>query len=86
MDKTMRDHVEQLGRHGAFVLTAAGKRALSGSFYDSVIRFCENNGINCLGYDMKIPETDQPMMIAIWRNGHVDSGSAENIRAVMEGR
>lgn len=83
MERTMRDHVEQLGRHGAYVLTAAGKRCLSGSFYDSVIRFCEKYGINCLGYDMKIPETTEPMMIAIWRNGHVDSGSAEHIREVM---
>lgn len=84
MDKTMRNHVEQLGRHGAYVMTAAGKRALSGAFYDAVIRFCEKYGINCLGYDMKIPETDDPMMIAIWRNGHVDSGNAEHIRAIME--
>ena len=84
MGKTMRDHVEQLGRHGAYVMTSAGKRSLSGSFYDSVIRLCEKYDINCLGYDMKIPETEEPMMIAIWRNGHVDSGSAEHIRAVMD--
>lgn len=84
MDNTMRDHVEKLGRHGAYVLTAAGKRSLSGSFYDAVIRFCWKNNINCLGYDMKIPETSDPMMIAIWKDGHVDSGSADHIRAVME--
>lgn len=84
MDNSMRNHVEQLGRHGAYVMTSAGKRALSGAFYDSVVRLCEKYSINCLGYDMKIPETDEPMMIAIWRNGHVDSGSAEHIRAVME--
>lgn len=84
MDRTMRNHVEQLGRHGAYVLTTAGKRALSGAFYDIVVRFCIANGINCLGYDMKIPETDEPMMIAIWQNGHVDSGSAEQIRAIMK--
>lgn len=84
MEKTMRDHVEQLGRHGAYVLTTAGKRSLSGAFYDSVIRFCQRYDINCLGYELKIPETDEPMMLAIWKDGHVDSGSAEHIRAVME--
>ena len=84
MEKTMRDHVEQLGRHGAYVMTAAGKRALSAAFYDTVIAFCDRYKINCLGYDMKIPETDEPMMIAIWRNGHVDTGSAENVRAAMQ--
>ena len=77
MERSMRDHVEQLGRHGAYVLTAGGKRRLSGAFYDDVVQFCEKYRINCLAYDITVPETDEPMMIAIWRNGHVDSGSAE---------
>ena len=84
MENTMRNHVEQLGRHGAYVMTAAGKRSLSGSFYDIAVRFCLANGINCLAYRMTIPETDEPMMLAIWKDGHVDSGSAEHIRAVMD--
>ena len=84
MERTMRDHVEQLGRHGAYVLTAAGRRKVCGAFYDTTVRFCNDYGINCLAYDMEIPETDEKMMIAIWRDGHVDSGSAEHIRAVMD--
>ena len=81
--ENMRKHVEQLGRHGAYVLTSAGKRSLGGSFYDIVVRFCIANGINCLAYQMKIPETDEPMMLAIWKNGHVDSGSAEHIQTIL---
>lgn len=84
MDNTMRNHVEQLGRHGAYVLTAGGKERLSGAFYDSIVLFCEQYKIQCISYEMYIPETDQPMSLAIWRNGHVDSGSVEHIRAVME--
>lgn len=84
MARSMRDHVEQLGRHGAYVLTAAGKQRLSGAFYDIIVRFCGQNGINCIGYDMVIPETDKPMMLAIWANGHVDSGCTEHVRAVMD--
>ena len=83
MANTMRDHVEQLGRHGAYVLTAGGKRRLCGAFYDEIVRFCEQYGINCIAYDMLIPETTEQMQLAIWKNGHVDSGSAEHIRAVM---
>ena len=67
-----------------FTRTAAGPELLSGAFYDRIVEFCKQYGINCLGYEMKIPETDEPMMIAIWRNGHVDSGSVEHIRAVMD--
>ena len=82
MGESMRDHVEKLGRHGAYVKTLAGKRPLSGAFYDSVIRLCEQYGINCIGYEIELPGVDHAM-IAIWRNGHVDSGSADNIRAIM---
>ena len=84
MDNTMRNHVEQLGRHGAYVLTAGGKERLSGAFYDRIVRFCEQYRIPCISYEMHIPETDETMCLAIWRSGHVDSGSAEHIRAVMD--
>lgn len=85
MGITMREHVERLGRHGCYVVTSEGKHvALSGAFYDAAISLCEKYNINCLGYDMKIPEAEEMKMIAIWRNGHVDSGSAEHIRAVMD--
>ena len=80
----MRKHVEKLGRHGAMVVTAAGTECLSGAFYDRIVRFCEQYGINGLVYEMRIPETDDPMRLLIWRNGHVDSGSAENIRRIAE--
>lgn len=85
MNKEMREHVAELGRHGVCVLTAAGKRKLSGGFYDEIVRFCEQYGINCIGYDIEVPgaEADH-MMLAIWRNGHVDSGSADHIHAVMD--
>ena len=85
MDNMMRDHVEQLGRHGAVVITAAGKERLSGAFYDRIVRFCQWHGINGIAYEIRIPETDEPMRLLIWRDGHVDSGSVENIRKVMDG-
>ena len=84
MDKVALDHISMLEKHGAQVFTAAGKRPVTRWFYRSILLFCEQYGINCLAYDMKIPETDEPMMLAIWRNGHVDSGSADHIHAVMD--
>ena len=30
---------------------------------------------NAIAYELVIPETDKPMLLAIWRDGHVDSGS-----------
>ena len=83
MDLKSRNHIETLGRNGAIVLTAGGERKLSGAFYDEIVRFCEKYRINCIGYDMKIPEAEEMLMVAIWRNGHVDSGSAEHISEIM---
>ena len=30
-------------------------------------------------YELVIPETDEPMLLAIWRDGHVDSGSERHV-------
>ena len=79
-----REHVAKLGRHGATVITAAGEERLSGAFYDRIIRFCHQYGINGIAYEIRIPEADDPLRLLIWKDGHVDSGSAESIRRIME--
>lgn len=84
MDLKSRNHIETLGRNGAIVLTAGGERKLNGAFYDEIVSFCERYRINCIGYDIRIPETDEPLMVAIWRNGHADSGSRKHIQAIMD--
>ena len=84
MGNSGRAHVEQLGQHGAYVMTATGRERLDGAFYDRIVQFCEQYKIGCMAYEMHIPETDESMQLAIWRNGHVDSGCADHIRAVMD--
>ena len=80
----MRRHVEQLGRHGVTVITAAGEERLSGAFYDRIVRFCHEYKINGIAYEIRIPETNAPMRLLIWKDGHVDSGSAENIDRLLD--
>lgn len=84
MNRDSRNHVERLGRHGAVVITAAGTERLSGAFYDRIIRFCHQYRINGIAYEIRIPDADDPLRLLIWKDGHVDSGSAENIRRIME--
>ena len=84
MGNGMREHVEKLGRHGVKVYTAAGPELLSGAFYDRIVDFCNQYGINCIAYDIDVPGIDDPMLLAIWKNGHVDSGSSEHIHAIMD--
>ena len=84
MNRNARSHVERLGHHGAVVITAAGTERMGGAFYDRIIRFCNQYGINGITYEIRIPETDAPMRLLIWRDGHVDSGSAENIARLLD--
>lgn len=82
--ENMRKHVESLGRHGVTVCTAGGTELLSGAFYDRIVRFCHEHQINGIAYEISVPETDEPMRLLIWRDGHVDSGNAESISRLLD--
>lgn len=84
MSNEMREHVANLGRHGVTVCTAAGNERLSGAFYDRIVRFCHEYRINGIAYEISVPDADEPMRLLIWRDGHVDSGSAENIDKLLD--
>lgn len=73
-------HLETLRRHGAQVLGPDGKRTELNSFFvGNVVNDCIRMGCNAITYDLFLPDIDEPMMIAIWRDGHIDSGSVEGI-------
>ena len=82
--QNMREHVVNLGKHGVLIATHDGKKEpLDGEFYDKALELCRKYGLDCIGYAITVPEASNEMMIAIWKNGHVDSGDAESIRAIM---
>ena len=73
-------HLETLRRHGAQVLGSDGKRTELNSFFvGNVVNDCIRMGCNAITYDLFLPDIDEPMMIAIWRDGHIDSGSVKGI-------
>ena len=83
MKEAALKHIDILSRHGAYILTAGGKELVSRGFYYSIVNFCEQHRINCIGYEMHLPDTEEPMMLAIWRDGHIDSGSKESVEICM---
>ena len=73
-------HLESLRRHGAQVMGPDGKRIELNSFFvGNVVNDCIRMGCNAITYDLFLPDIDEPMMIAIWKDGHIDSGSVKSI-------
>ena len=74
------NHIETLRRHGAQVLGPDGQRTeLNSCFYDSAKDECWLKNYNAICYDLFLPEIEEALMIAIHRDGRVDTGSAENV-------
>ena len=53
--------------------------AVSREFYNNAVSDCIRSGCNAITYDLRIPESEELLMIAIWRNGHIDTGSVQSI-------
>ena len=80
-------HIESLRRHGAKILGSDGSRTeLNSSFVENAISDCIRMNCLAMAFDLFLPDIDEPMMIAIWKDGHIDSGSAETIRNCLESR
>ena len=73
-------HLERLRQHGAQVIGPDGNRVeLNSYFVGNVVNDCIRMGCNAITYDLFLPDIDEPMMIAIWKDGHIDSGSVKGI-------
>ena len=73
-------HLETLRRHGAQVIEPNGSRVELNSFFvGNVVNDCIRMNCNAITYDLFLPDIDEPLMIAIWRDGHIDSGSVKGI-------
>ena len=72
-------HIERLRVHGAKIRVNGELKEINSFFWDGAVSECITKDYNAIVYEMAIPETDEPMVICIWRDGHVDSGSERSI-------
>ncbi len=73
-------HLEQLRQHGAEVIGPDGNRTELNSFFaDNAVSECIRLGCTAITYDLFLPGIEEPLMIAFWRDGHIDSGSVRSI-------
>jgi len=78
-NQTALNHIETLARHGAQVKDGEERISLSADFYHKAVEACQKNGCTAIAYDLELPGIEEPMMLAVWKDGHVDSGSVRNI-------
>ena len=73
-------HLESLRRHGAQVLDSYGNHTELNSFFaGNAVNRCIELGCVAVAYDLFLPDIKEPMMIAFWKDGHIDSGSVQHI-------
>lgn len=77
--ENMRAHIETLGRNGAKIRRDKVWIPVTVELYEEALESCRKNHYTAMAWEMKIPETEETLMLCIKENGHVDSGSEEHI-------
>ena len=73
-------HVSSLHNNGALIRRPDGTTLpVTMDFYRRVVEQCKEGGYNAVTYELELPGIDGDFQIAIWRDGHVDSGSTRRI-------
>ncbi len=73
-------HIQSLSNNGACIKLLDGtKEPITIDFYRRAVEQCKKSGFNAVTYDLELPGIEGEFMIAIWRSGHVDSGTTKRI-------
>ncbi len=79
------NHIETLRRHGAQVLGPDGKRVeLNSFFWGKAMDACMLGNCNAVCYELFLAGIDDKLLIAIHRDGRVDSGSEESVMRCLD--
>ncbi|MBQ9685413.1 MAG: hypothetical protein IJV41_02540 [Oscillospiraceae bacterium] len=78
-------HLDTLIRHGAALKAHDGSsQSLTEAFCEKAAADCIKDGYNAITFDLLLPGIDEPMMLAVWKDGHIDSGSVMSICRVLD--
>ena len=78
-------HIMSLNANGVIVRYPNGKsEPVTMKFYYDTIGYLVEDGNEVTTYPIELPGISGDFSLAIWRNGHVDSGSTERITALLD--
>lgn len=78
-------HIQNLINHGAQLRNQENGSLvpLTEDFYRQAVKACRDGGYNAATYDLILPGIDSELWLAVWKDGHVDSGSPQSICACL---
>ena len=80
-------HLYSLINHGAAIGKWDGTtETLTEGFYNEAVEHCKSGRCNAVTCNLLLPQIADPMMICIWKDGHIDSGSIEAISRCLAAR
>lgn len=78
-------HIMSLNENGVCVRYPNGvSEPVTLEFYRNAIVFCKEDGAESIVYPIELPGIDGDFSLAIWTNGHADSGTTERIMALLD--
>ena len=77
-------HIDKLRRHGAKVVINGEMAEVNSYLWDKAMGECLTKGFKAVAYELRIPETEDRLLLAIYADGHVDSGCEKNVLCCME--
>ena len=77
---TSKEHIESLRRHGVRLLRQNGTTTeIPEDFLETTTKMLSDIRARKITYSIKVPETEDEMLLAIWDCGYAESGSADEI-------
>ena len=78
-------HIMSLNSNGVIVRYPNGKsEPVTLDFYQAAVEICNDEGYEATAYSIEMPGIDGDFSLAVWKNGHVDSGTTERIMACLD--
>ena len=79
------NHIETLIRHGAALKAPDGSRVeLTTAFCEKAVSDCLRGGVNAITCYLDLPGIEDELMLAIWKEGHGDSGSVMSVCMALD--
>ena len=80
------DHINSLISHGAMLRDQVDWSTvpLTVDFYNNAVRHCKTYSCEAIVFGLVLPGIEPDFELAIWKDGHVDSGSPASIAQVLD--
>lgn len=82
---TSQEHIESLRRHGVRLIAKDGTtREIPADFLETTTKMLNGIRARKITYSIKVPGTNEEMLLAIWDYGYAESGNADEILSHTE--